>query len=75
MPFVYGDLAGDDCRLAAVALFEDFEEVVMSGGVEGCEAPIVEDEQLTLPSARSRRAYRPSLRASARSEKSLGMRW
>ena len=34
MPFVHGDLVGDDCRSPAVALFEDFEEVVASGGIE-----------------------------------------
>jgi hypothetical protein len=35
MPFVHGDLAGDDSRLAALAFFEDFEEVVTSGGIRG----------------------------------------
>src|SRR5829696_10472512 len=34
LPFVDGDLAGDDRRSAAVAFFEDFEEVVTSGGIE-----------------------------------------
>jgi hypothetical protein len=28
VPFVQGDLAGDDGRSAAVAFFEDFEEIV-----------------------------------------------
>jgi hypothetical protein len=46
MPFVDADLAGDDCRSAAVAFFENLEEVVMCGGVERLEPPIVEDEQL-----------------------------
>ena len=35
VPFVEGDLAGDDGRAAAVTFFEDFEEVVTSGGIEG----------------------------------------
>ena len=46
MPFVHGDLAGDDCRSPAAARFEDFEEVVASGGIEEFETPIVENEQL-----------------------------
>ena len=46
MPFVDGDLAGDDRRSAAVALFENLEEVVTRGGVERLEPPVVEDEQL-----------------------------
>ena len=46
MPFVHGDLTGDDGRLAAGAFFEDFEEVVTSGGIERCEPPIIKDEQL-----------------------------
>ena len=46
VPFVDGDLAGDDGRSSAVAFFEDFEEVVACGGIEGFETPIVEDEQL-----------------------------
>ena len=46
VPFVDRDLAGDDGRSAAVAFFEDFEEVVAGGGIERLETPIVEDEQL-----------------------------
>jgi hypothetical protein len=46
MPFVHGDLAGDDGRLAAVAFFEDFEEVMACGGIERCETPIIENKQL-----------------------------
>jgi hypothetical protein len=32
VPFVYGDLADDDGRSAAVALFEDFEKIVARRG-------------------------------------------
>jgi hypothetical protein len=46
VPFVDWDLAGDDGRSAAVAFFEDLEEIVPCSGVERFEAPIVEDEQL-----------------------------
>jgi hypothetical protein len=46
VPFVDGDLAGDDRRSAAIAFFEDFEEVVTSDAVEGLETPVVENEQL-----------------------------
>jgi len=46
VPFVDGDLGGDDRRSAAIAFFEDFEEVVTSDAVEGLETPVVENEQL-----------------------------
>ena len=43
MPFVDGDLAGDDRRSAAIAFFEDFDEVVTRDAVEGLETPVVYD--------------------------------
>jgi hypothetical protein len=46
VPFIDGDLAGEDSRTATVALFEDFLEVAAGAGVEGVETPIVEDEEL-----------------------------
>ena len=46
VPFVDGDLTGDDGGSPAVAFFEDFEKVVACCGVERFESPIVEDEQL-----------------------------
>jgi hypothetical protein len=46
VPFVDGDLAGDDRRSAAVAFFENLEQVVTSGGIERLEPPVVEKEQL-----------------------------
>jgi hypothetical protein len=46
VPFVDGDLAGDDGRSSTITFFEDFEEVMTSGGIERLETPIVEDEQL-----------------------------
>ena len=46
VPFVNGDLAGDDRRSAAIALFENLEEIVTRSGIERLEAPVVEDEQL-----------------------------
>ena len=46
VPFVDGDLAGEDGRPAAVALFEDLVEVTTGAGVERFEAPIVENEEL-----------------------------
>jgi hypothetical protein len=46
VPLVDGDLTGDDRRASSIALFEDFEEIVASGGVERLETPIIEDEQL-----------------------------
>ena len=46
VPFVDRDLAGEDGRAAAVALFEDLVEVATASAVERFEAPIVEDEEL-----------------------------
>ncbi len=45
VPFIDGDLAGDEGGAAAVALFEDFEEVMACAGIERLEAPVVEDEE------------------------------
>ena len=42
VPFVDGDLTGDDGGSPAVAFFEDFEKVVACCGVERFEPPIVE---------------------------------
>ena len=46
VPFVDGDLAGEDGRAAPIAFLEDFVEVATGAGVERFEAPIVEDEEL-----------------------------
>src|ERR1700738_3115522 len=46
VPFVDGDLAGEEGRAAAVAFFEDFIEIAAGAGVERVESPIVENEQL-----------------------------
>ena len=46
VPFVDGDLAGENGRTAAIALLEDLVEVATGTGIERFEAPIVEDEEL-----------------------------
>jgi hypothetical protein len=46
VPFVDGDLAGEDGRAAPIAFLEDLVEVTTGTGVERFEAPIVEDEEL-----------------------------
>ena len=46
VPLVDRQLAGDEDGAAAIAGFEDFEKIVAGGGIEGGEAPIVEDEEL-----------------------------
>ncbi len=46
VPFVDGDLAGEDGRAAPITVLEDLVEVTTGAGVEGFEAPIVEDEEL-----------------------------
>ena len=42
MPFGNWKLAGDECRPTAVAVFEDFEQIMTDIGVDGLEAPIIE---------------------------------
>ena len=42
VPLINGKLAGDDGRMAAVAVLEDLQEVVAGRGVERLEAPVVE---------------------------------
>src|SRR6266700_1188030 len=44
VPFIDGDLAGEDGRAAAVAFFEVLVEIAAGAGVERIETPIVEDE-------------------------------
>ena len=73
VPFVNGDLAGENGRAAPVAFFEDLVEVTTGTGIERFEAPIVEDEELDAGEAATR-AWRPSPRASASSANSLGTR-
>ena len=46
VPLIDGDLAGDERGAAAVALFEDFEEIVAGAGIERLKAPVVEDKKL-----------------------------
>jgi len=46
MPAVDGKLGSDHRRAAAVALFEDLQEIVTGGGVERLQPPVVEDEQV-----------------------------
>ena len=46
MPFVDGDLAGEDGGATPITVLEDLVEVTTGAGVERFEAPIVEDEEL-----------------------------
>ena len=46
MPRGRGELAGHDGRLSAVAIFQDFEQVMPGLGIQGLKAPVVQNEQL-----------------------------
>ena len=46
VPFVDRNLAGQDGRATAIALFEDLVEVATGAGVERFQASIVEDQEL-----------------------------
>ena len=47
MPSRHGKLRGDDRRPAPVAVFEDFQQIVTRAGVEGLEAEVVEDQEIS----------------------------
>ena len=51
MPFIDGDLAGEDCRAAPITLLEDLVEVTTCASIERFEAPVVEDEELDASKA------------------------
>ena len=58
------ELGGDDRRSAAVALFEDFEQIVTGAGVEGFEAEVVENEEIGAAEGfRQARMARPGYRS------------
>jgi hypothetical protein len=46
VPVGDGDLAGDEGGFSAIAVLEDFQEVVAGLGGQGLEAPVVEDQQI-----------------------------
>jgi len=46
VPFVNGDLTGENGRTTCIAFLEDLVEVTAGPRVERFEAPIVEDEEL-----------------------------
>jgi len=51
MPGRHWKLAGDDGGAAAIAIFQDFEQIVASLGIEGLKAPVVQDQQFNLAQA------------------------
>ena len=46
VPAVDGKLRRDDGRSLAIALFEDFQQIVSGGGVERLQPPIVQDQEI-----------------------------
>ena len=46
MPAIHGKLGGDHRGAAAVALLEDFEEIVTGGRVERLEPPVFADQEI-----------------------------
>ena len=53
MPTVHGQLGSDDGRMTTISLFEDFKQIVTSGGVERLQPPIIEDQKISA----AQRAY------------------
>jgi hypothetical protein len=60
-----GELAGHDCRAAAVAIVDDFEQVATLLGGQRCQPPIVEDQKFDTGEALEE-PYTPSIAACQR---------
>ena len=71
VPFVDGDLTGEDGRATAIAFLEDLVEVTTGAGVERFEAPIVENEELDAGETTQNAGIAAVTGASASSGKSL----
>src|SRR3954453_19784987 len=67
MPLRHRELAGDDGGAAAVALFQDFEEIVTGLIVERLEPPIIEDQELAAAEC----AQQPGIAAVTASEREI----
>jgi hypothetical protein len=65
VPMIDGELAGQDCRAAAVAIVDYFEQVAALLGGQWCQAPIIEDQKLDTGEALEE-AYIPSIAACQR---------
>jgi hypothetical protein len=63
-----GKLAGDDRRSTAVAVLEDFQEIVPRLFVERFETPLVEDQKLNVAQG----ALQPGVSSVAAGERALG---
>src|SRR5204863_7826737 len=46
VPMIDGELTGHDCRAAAVAIVDDFEQVAALLGGQRCQPPVIEDQKL-----------------------------
>ena len=46
VPILHGELAGDDGRAAAIAFFQDFQQIVPGLGIERFQSPIIQNQQL-----------------------------
>jgi hypothetical protein len=49
VPFIDRELAGDDRGSSSMTFFEDLQQIMSCGGIEGFETPIVEYEELHAP--------------------------
>ena len=68
VPLLDRKLACDDGRAAAVALFEDFEEIVPRVGIERFKTPVVEDEKVDA----RERPQKPGVAPVASGQRQLG---
>lgn len=74
VPVFDGQLAGDDGGGAAMAVFEDFQEVTALRGSQDGEAPIIDDQHLHAGDRFQDAFVAPAPRASARPSNMRGAR-
>ena len=74
VPFVDGDLTGENGRATPIAFLEDLVEVTTGTGIEWFEAAIVEDQELDAGETAQDAGVATVTGASASSAKSLGTR-
>ncbi|TWB23225.1 hypothetical protein FB001_1551 [Ensifer sp. SEMIA 135] len=68
VPCGYGKLAGDDRGSTAIAIFEDFQQVVAGLFVERLEPPIIQYQELNMAQG----SLQPGVAAITTRERKLG---
>ena len=49
MPFLHGELTGDDRRPAAISFLQDFEKIMPGHCIKRLQSPIIENQKINAP--------------------------